>query len=91
MSTEAERLAEARESLRKPSVRERVLAAVERDEITRDRRGVKWWDTETTYRLLTSAERRELRALQSEGVVKFWTAGGYPAGWPIGGYARVQA
>ena len=70
-------------------VRQRVLAAVERHEITRDRRGLKWWTSETTYRLLTSAERRHLRALQGAGIVKFFTAGGYPNGWPIGGYERI--
>lgn len=72
-------------------VRERVIAAVAAGDITRNRRGHRWWITETDYRSLTGAERGHLKALLAEGVVRFETAGGYPNGWPIGGYHLATA
>lgn len=68
------------------NVRSRVLRAVEANDITRNRKGIRWWTSETEYRLLTAAERRHLTALMDEGLVRFETAGGYPNGWSIGGY-----
>lgn len=67
-------------------VRARVLAAVSEGDITRNRRGHRWWLTEIDHRTLTGAERAQLKALLAEGVVRFETAGGYPNGWLIGGY-----
>lgn len=68
------------------SVRDRVLRAVVAGDITERRTGVRWWTSETEYRTLTAAERKHLRALEAEGVIRFETAGGYPNGWRIGGY-----
>lgn len=67
-------------------VRERVLAAIARGDITKNRRGHRWWITEDEYRTLTAAELTHLKALVSAGAVRFETAGGYPNGWPVGGY-----
>lgn len=75
------------ESGPKQSVRDRVLAAVKARNITQRRTGHQWWTSEHEYRTLTTAERKHLRALEAEGVIRFETAGGYPNGWRIGGYA----
>lgn len=71
-------------------VRARVLAAVERNDITRKGSRLRWWITETEHRRLTNAERLHLYALISDGEVEFLTAGGYSYGTPIGFYVRAR-
>lgn len=69
------------------SVRQRILDAVEREDITRRHSRIRLWLNETEYRTLTRAERAHLFILMREGHVEFVRSGGYPHG--VGYYVRV--
>jgi len=52
-------------------VRDRVLAAVGAGEIYQKRSRLRWRTHEPAYRILTAAEREDLLALLSEGLIRF--------------------